>query len=145
MIELVTAMAILAILLTASMPMLQSVMNSSRSRSAAQRMQEDLQWAEGQAIQGNTDVSFILNGSDCGGSAWEIKNSSGAVLRCMSRTDFSALYRQVSITPTGATPLSINSLGVIGGLNGGALPVNFTAGTSIRTLTVLYSGRCDVS
>lgn len=145
MIELVTAMAILAILLTASMPTLQSVMNSSRSRSAAQRMQEDLQWAEGQAIQGNTVVSFILNGSGCGGSKWEIKNSSGTVLRCMSSTDFSALYRQVSITPTVATTLSINSLGVIGSLSPGALTVNFTAGTSIRTLTVLYSGRCDVT
>ena len=140
-------MAILAILLTASMPTLQSVMNSSRSRSAAQRMQEDLQWAEGQAIQGNTHVSFILNGSGCGGggSEWEITNSSGTVLRCMSRTDFSALYRQVSITPTVATTLSINSLGVISSLSGMALTVNFIAGTSIRTLTVLYSGRCDVT
>ncbi len=149
LLELVIALAIFGILLAMAVPMFQSLTGSSAAHEAADRLLQDVQWAQGQAVQRNMSFTLNLNGTDCGNSLWAVKNKSGTVVRCMSQTDFSATYPQVVTTLgnlSANTALTINSLGMVSPI-AGSLLVRFSTAAASKTwtLTLLPTGRCEIS
>lgn len=142
LIELVVAMAIFAILLSQAMPLYQSITGSMRARSAAERMLQDVQWAQSQAIAHNTD--YILNASAA--CDWEISTLSNQMLRCMSPADFAASYPQVTMSVvSGAVPVTINSLGAPNPAGTYALAFTPANGARVWTLTISPTGAGSIS
>ena len=142
LIELVVAMVVFAILLSQAIPLYQSMMGSMRARSAAERMLQDIQWAQSQAIAHN--MSYIVTMS--AGYEWDITNQSGAIVRGLSVVDFNSAYPQVTLAAvSGILPVTINSLGAP--IPTGTYSVTFTpaAGARVWTLTISPTGTGSIS
>ena len=117
LIELVVAMTILAILLTAGIPMFRSTLADWKARGAAERMMQDFQWAEEQAARSNQKLEFDIGGNDCGASEWAVIAPGGQngpqVVRCMAVADFSAQYAGVQFIPSVTGPVGVSPLGLV--------------------------------
>jgi type IV fimbrial biogenesis protein FimT len=142
LIELVVAMVVFAILLSQAMPLYQSMTGSMRARSAAERLLQDIQWAQSQAIAHNTRYIIAMSASD----EWDITNQSGTIVRGMSIADFNSAYPQVTLAAvSGTLPVTINSLGAP--IPAGTYSVTFTpaAGARVWTLTISPTGTGSIS
>ena len=72
LIELVVALAVLGVLLGAGVPLLSSTLADWRARGAAERMLQDVQWAQEQAAAHNQKLVFEIGGTACGSSEWSV-------------------------------------------------------------------------
>ena len=88
-----------------------------KARDAAERMMQDFQWAEEQAVRTNAHLEFKLPGNDCGPSEWSVTTQGGQnppqVLRCMSGADFSSDYHGVTFTATTTGQINISPIGLV--------------------------------
>ena len=145
LIELVVALAILAIILAAAIPMFSNITGSNRAHAAAERLMQDIQWAQGEAVRSNAAYTLTLNGADCGNSYWSI-HQGATLVRCMADTDFASIYKNIVVTPSATTPVSpatitISSLGMFTPV----LMVDFAApGIIAWNVSVTTSGRSEI-
>lgn len=119
MIELMVGIIVMAILAALALPSFQIMLRNSEVRTAAQSITNGLQRARAEAVARNTNVQFVLGTySGCAGtdSSWTVdyvvKPVPGAPpidARCSTE---GSTHVAVAATPTAATTVTFNSLGV---------------------------------
>ena len=87
LVELMIALAIMAILLTAAAPEFATWMRNSRVRAAAEAVRDGLQLARGEAVRRNTSLRFQLTSSLDSGCALNAKATDGPVNWVVSADD----------------------------------------------------------
>jgi type IV fimbrial biogenesis protein FimT len=120
MIELMVGIVVMAILVAMAMPSFQIMLRNSEVRAAAESITNGLLRARAEAVARNTNVQFVLgpypptcNGA---GSSWTVdyvvKPVAGAPpidARCSTE---GSTHVAIAATPTAATTVTFNSLGV---------------------------------
>lgn len=105
LIELMIAIAILAVLLTVGVPSFKVWMQNSQIRTATESIQNGLQLARAEAVRRNEQVSFILGT----GTSWTVQTvADGTVIQSRASSEGSA---NVTATVTGGTTATFNELG----------------------------------
>jgi type IV fimbrial biogenesis protein FimT len=107
LIELMIAIAVLAILLTVGVPSFQTWMLNTRIRTTAEAMQNGLQLARAEAVRRNARVRFTLSG----GTGWIVQTDGGTQIQTRPSAEGSTSVT-VTATPTGATTVTFNALGI---------------------------------
>lgn len=106
LIELFIGVVILGILLATGVPAFKVWMQNTKIRTATEAMQNGLQLARAEAVRRNERVRFVLGS----GTNWTISTDSGTTLQSRLSSDGSANVI-VTVTPSGATTVTFNSLG----------------------------------
>lgn len=108
-IELMTAILVVVVLLTIAVPSFRAWLQNSQIRNAAHSITTGLQRARAEAVARNTNISFVLSAD----SSWTINVVNPALeieSRAASEGSQNATY---TITPTGASTITFNNLGII--------------------------------
>lgn len=113
LIELVVTLLVLGVLLGAGVPWLADTLADWRARSAAERMLQDVQWAQAQAAAHNQKLVLEIGGAACGSSEWSVLRPGGQVTHCMSAADFGQQFRGVRLLPSVTGPVTISVLGQV--------------------------------
>lgn len=115
LIELMIAVAILAILTGLAMPSFQAWLQNAQIRNAAESVQNGLQRARAEAVGRNTDVEFVLGA----GSSWVVQLTDGTNIESRSSSEGSRDVT-VAVTPAGATTVTFNNFGGLKAANADA-------------------------
>lgn len=107
LIELMIAIAVLAILLTVGVPSFNAWILNTRIRTTAEAMQNGLQLARAEAVRRNERVRFVISG----GTGWIVQTDGGTQIQTRPSAEGSTSVA-VTVTPTGATTVTFNSLGL---------------------------------
>lgn len=119
LIEMMVAVAVLAIMMSLAMPSYQTWLQNTQIRNATESIQNGLQMARGEAVKRNTNVTFVLLGADatCSTSAtcssWEVRDVAGTVIQSRSSNEGSKKVAR-AVLPAGATTITFNSMGGVG-------------------------------
>lgn len=144
LIELVVTLCVLGVLLGAGIPWLAGTLADWRARGAAERMLQDVQWAQAQAAAHNQKLVLEIGGATCGSSEWSVLLPGGQVAHCMSAADFSQQFRGVRLLPSVTGPVSISALGLVSP----QFSVQFAAPSgqtpSSWTLSLTAGGRSEI-
>ena len=110
LVELVVTIAIAAILMAIAMPSLQSFLLNSKVRSAAGRLQEDLQMARAEAVKTNQVVALNISAAN-GVCAWSLAPTFSSYTP-MTAARYQSEYASVSCTAT-ASQICFDPLGTL--------------------------------
>jgi type IV fimbrial biogenesis protein FimT len=110
LVELVVTIAIAAILMAIAMPSLQSFLLNSKVRSAAGRLQEDLQMARAEAVKTNQVVALNISAAN-GVCAWNLAPTFSSYTP-MTAARYQSEYASVSCTAT-ASQICFDPLGTL--------------------------------
>jgi len=108
LIELMIAIAVLAILLAVGVPSFQTWMLNTRIRTTADAMQNGLQLARAEAVRRNERVRFVLSGN----TGWIVQTDGGTQIQARPSAEGSSNVT-VTVTPANATTVTFNSLGIV--------------------------------
>jgi type IV fimbrial biogenesis protein FimT len=153
LIELMVAIAILAILLTLGIPNFTVWMQNTQIRTATESIQNGLQLARAEAVRRNEPVSFILGT----GTSWTVQTvAAGTVIQSRASSEGSV---NVTVTVTGGNTATFNELGrlynpataptridlksSILGNQGRNLRIDITAGGQIRSCDPMFTDSND--
>lgn len=108
LIELITAIAVLSILLGIAVPAFQAWVLNTKIRTTAEAMLNGLQLARAEAARRNERVRFTLSG----GTGWTVQTNGGVQIQARPSAEGS---RNVSVTktPASATSVTFNALGLV--------------------------------
>lgn len=115
LVELMIAIAILAILTGLAMPSFKTWLQNAQIRNAAESVQNGLQRARAEAVGRNTDVEFVLGA----GTSWVVKLAGGANIESRSSSEGSRDVT-ITVTPAGATTVTFNNFGGVKAANADA-------------------------
>lgn len=107
LIELMVAIAVLAILLTVGVPSFKAWMLNTRIRTTAEAMQNGLQLARAEAVRRNERVRFVFDSS----TGWEVRAADGTPIQTRPSAEGSTSVT-VTATPANATTVTFNALGL---------------------------------
>lgn len=150
LIELVIAMAIVAILIVAGLPGITEWIQNAQIRAAAEGILNGLQTARSEAIRRNTVVTFTLDApGDKGGTGWTIVElNSGDVIQTKPSGEGSR-NAVVSPVPAAATTVTFNGFGRLptNGLNadGSALITTVNVDSTVLDAAVSRNMRIVIS
>lgn len=105
LVELVIAMAILAIIATLAMPSFQTMIENQRLRAAAESMLTGLQLARAEAIRRNVRVRFVM---DAAGSGWTVELADATPIQKRPAGETGA---EVTVALTGDRTVTYNAFG----------------------------------
>lgn len=136
LIELLIAIAIMAILAGIAVPSFTIWLQNTQIRTATESIKNGLQLARAEAIRRNEPVNFVL--SSATSTAWTVSTVAGTQIQQRLSSDGSPNVT-ATVTPAGATTVTYNRLGRIS--NAGALTqiVLDTSSTQDRPLTLNIS------
>ena len=106
LVELVVTIAIAAILMAIAMPSFSTFLVNSRVKSAAGRLQQDLQWARAEAIKENQVVTVNLTGTLSAAApacSWAVVASASSQAPQENQVAFQRDYPQVGCKVSGNT------------------------------------------
>jgi type IV fimbrial biogenesis protein FimT len=139
LIELMVTVVIIAILAAVVVPGFQSAIASIRMRGLAESITSGLQYARGEAVKQNQQVSFQIN-SD---SSWVVKNvSTGSTLQSKSAGEGSD--GSISVAQTGTNTLVFTSLGTTTAVNGQLSQIDFSASATTAKYRVIVGAGGNV-
>jgi type IV fimbrial biogenesis protein FimT len=153
LVELMIAVAVLAIIMSIAFPSFNAMIKNSQIRSAAESIQNGIQLARAEAVKRNAPVQFDLRGTN---SAWTIctQPASGGcpspddATTIQSRDESEGSSSSITVVTTDAAPFIFNSLGAMtspvpasNGLVAVTLGISTTAlpAAQARNLRVLIS------
>lgn len=153
LIELLIAMAILAILLGVAVPNFTTWLQNTQIRTATESIKNGLQLARAEAIRRNEPVNFVLSSATSTG--WTVSTVAGIQIQQRLSSDGSPNVT-AAVTPAGATTVTYNRLGRISNtgaltqiiLNGPSpqdrsLTLNISAGGQVRGCDPAISDTTD--
>lgn len=108
LIELMITIAIFSITLTFGVSSYRTWVKNTQIRNAAESIQNGIQRARAEAVKRNTSIAFALSAD----SSWQISVAGSGVIESRSGNEGSKNVT-VTPTPTGATTITLNSLGVV--------------------------------
>jgi type IV fimbrial biogenesis protein FimT len=108
LIELMITIAIFSITLTFGISSYRTWVQNTQIRNAAESIMNGIQRARAEAVKRNTSVAFDLSAD----SSWQISVAGSGVIETRSSSEGSKNVT-VTPTPTGATTITLNSLGVV--------------------------------
>lgn len=127
LIELMIAVAILAILTTISAPSFRELIANYRARTAAEGILNGLQLARTEAIHRNANTSFTLNT----GSGWTVA-SGGAQIQNRPASESGS---SVTVTTNGdSTSVTFTPIGAV---------ANYSSTTTLKQITISHPGAAD--
>lgn len=144
LVELMVVVAVLAALMSVGAPSFMEWIQNSRIRSAAESLQNGLQIARAEAVRRNTNVEFVLQGTNGG---WTVRLQQGATFVQGSTAEGGVKVIVASI-PAGSTTFTYNGLGRLSS-SGNAddteplerlnvdLPASILSGDKTRDLSIL--------
>lgn len=107
MTELMTGLAVIAVLSALAVPTMRSVIENGRIRAAGTSLQSGLSLARAESVRLNTQVEFALTAT-----GWVVRRvPGGQVLHQASGRDAFATGLDISPTPDGATSVTYNAFG----------------------------------
>lgn len=132
LIELMTAVMVLAVLMTIAMPSFRTWLQNTQIRNAAQSITSGIQRARAEAVARNTNVAFVLEDD----SSWTI-NVVNPALEIESRpaSDGSQDVTR-TVLPSGATTVTFSNLGIVVPATDMLTQVDLTATGGTRNLRV---------
>lgn len=93
LVEVMVTLAILAVLGSAFAPDLSTLRQGQQLRLAADRLQQDLQWARATAASTGTPLYVDATASaDCPLPAWRVHDVSGVTRRCLRQAEFTQAF-----------------------------------------------------
>lgn len=107
LVELMVAVAVVGILLSAGVPSFRAWLLNTKIRTTAEAMQNGLQLARAEAVRRNERVRFVISG----GTGWIVQTDAGTDLQTRPSGEGSSSVA-VTVTPNGATTVTFNSLGL---------------------------------
>jgi type IV fimbrial biogenesis protein FimT len=108
LIELLITIAIFSITLTFGVSSYRTWVQNNQIRNAAESILNGIQQARAEAVKRNTSVAFVLSTD----SSWQISVAGSGVIETRSSSEGSKNVA-VTATPTGATTITLNSLGMV--------------------------------
>lgn len=105
LVELVIALAILAIIATLALPSFQTMIENQRLRTAAESMLNGLQLARAEAIRRNARVRFVM---DAAGPGWKVELEDGTSIQVRPAGEAGA---DVAVVLTGDETVTYNAFG----------------------------------
>ena len=153
LIELLIAIAIVAILAGIAVPSFTTWLQNTQIRTATEAVKNGLQLARAEAIRRNEPVNFVL--SSVTGTGWTVSTVAGVQIQQRFSSDGSPNVT-ATVTPSGATTVTYNRLGRIS--NTGALTqidldtasaqdqplrIKISAGGQIRSCTPSITNTSD--
>lgn len=105
LVELVIAMAILAILATLALPSFQTMIENQRLRAAAESMLNGLQLARAEAIRRNARVRFVIEAT---GPGWKVELEDATAIQVRPAGEAGA---DVTVVHDGDTAVTYNAFG----------------------------------
>lgn len=151
LVELLIAIAILAVIAGLAAPSIGSLNERSRASAAAAAYGRAVQFAKGKAIQNGKAVRLLVNQpvSGCASgdarAAWAVVQTNGTVLQCLTMADFRSKYpdTQISIS-AGLTAYELRFTAAGLGTNGTAADesplVTFSSGGASRQVQMVSGG-----
>ncbi|WP_242470787.1 GspH/FimT family pseudopilin [Thiocystis violacea] len=137
LLELIVAIAILALLLAVAVPSMGTMIARNRLKAAAHAVAEDLQWTRSEAIKRNRVLQFSLDldhwcyGVDEPGALCDCRAPSGAARACslkrVSGVDFPGVRLDATFTATRFEPRRATALN-------GSLALTSSQGSAIRVV-----------
>ena len=115
LIELMIAVAILAILLTAVLPSFKAWIQNAKIRTATESLKNGLQLARVEAIRQNQGVFFRLDGTDSTWTVATVETAAASSVQIQRRSSAEG-SSNVTLDPTGGTTATFNGLGRAVGL-----------------------------
>ncbi|MEC5384335.1 GspH/FimT family protein [Uliginosibacterium sp. H3] len=147
LIELLTALVVLAVLLAIAVPSFSSQIQSGRAQMAADGLKRAASNARSIAVQTGRRTVLTVNGdaaSGCDGAAWAITQAQGTdttVLGCLTQTDFSKRYEGAALSGN-ALQLTFLPNGI--GNNTAAETYTLSSGDTSKSVRVNAGGSVDV-
>ncbi|MGV8934226.1 MAG: GspH/FimT family pseudopilin [Gallionellaceae bacterium] len=140
LIELMVAVAILAILLTAVLPSFKAWIQNAKIRTATESLKNGLQLARVEAIRRNQGVIFSLVGTDSTWSVDTIATAAASSVQIQSRSSAEG-SSTVTLIATGGTTATFNGLGRTVGTGLTKIDVvnNILTSTEMKKLRILIS------
>jgi type IV fimbrial biogenesis protein FimT len=106
-VELVTALAVIALLAAMAVPTMRSVVENGRIRTAGNSIQNGLALARTEAVRSNIQVEFALTAN-----GWEVRRAAdGVVLQQAAGMEVSGSGLTLDVDPEGADRITFNSFG----------------------------------
>lgn len=105
LVELVIALAILAIIATLALPSFQTMIQNQRLRTATESLLNGLQLARAEAIRRNARVRFVM---DAAGPGWTVELEDGTDIQARPAGEAGA---DVAVARTGDTTVTYNAFG----------------------------------
>lgn len=158
LIELMVALAVLAIILMIALPNFSSTIQSGRVQAAADGFRRVTSQARDIAAQTGKRATLSVNASvsGCGDAAWSITQGS-TVRACLTKADFAKRYEGVVLggdcdglttvfSPSGVGGVILKNGTLIADSSGSPQPAtcSLTGGGSSKTLKVMAGGAVDV-
>ena len=151
LIELVTVMAIIAMLLGLAVPSFSRWINNAKVRTGAETLQNALRLAQAEAIKRSHQVAFVLTNATAAESALPVANGQNwyiQVLPTVAGETVDAAYVQGGsvgnqtngISVTGPAIICFNSIGVLVANAATGIGTNCTAPTDVVTYDISRSG-----
>ena len=140
LIELMIAVAILAILLTAVLPSFKAWIQNAKIRTATESLKNGLQLARVEAIRQNQGVFFSLDGTNSSWSVATVQTAAASSVQIQTRSSAEG-SSTVALVATGGTTATFNGLGRAVGLTriDVELPVAILPTNEQRKLSVLIT------
>jgi len=106
LIELMTTIAVIGILLVASVPTMRGVIENSRIRSASESLKYGLMLARTEAVRRNTRVAFVTDAT-----GWQVRTvAGGEVLHQAAGTEGTGRL-EITMTPADADQVTFDAFG----------------------------------
>ncbi len=146
LIELMVAVAILAVILAAAIPNFTKQIQGGRAEMAAKSFARTVASARAIASQTGRRTLLVVNSTPagvegCNTPQWMIVQGT-TVLNCMTQADFSSRYEGASVSP--ATSLTITYLPTGIASNTDAQTYSFVAGNVTKKVTINAGGTADL-
>ncbi|MET1490565.1 Tfp pilus assembly protein FimT/FimU [Uliginosibacterium paludis] len=152
LIELMVTIAVLAVIMAIAVPSFTRQIQSGRAEMAADGLKRAVASARALASQTGRRTTLTINGvvTDCGDkAAWAITQG-GALVSCVSTTDFSKRYEGATLDSTASVTLVFGPSGLSAGLSGAAgnldsVTYRFVSGSVRKAVTIDAGGVVGVS
>lgn len=113
MTELMTALAVIALLSALAVPTMRSVIENGRIRAASTSIQNGIALARTEAVRLNTQVEFAFTAN-----GWEVRRVAGAqVLHQAAGREVGATGLSISVVPADADRVTYNAFGRVATIN----------------------------
>lgn len=146
LIELMVAIAVLAILMAAAIPNFTKQIQSGRAEMAAKNFARTVASARAIASQTGRRTLLVVNSvpagvTGCSNPKWMIVQDT-TVLNCMTAADFASRYEGAAVTPESSVTITYLPTGIAN--NTSSQTYTFAAGNVTKKVTINAGGTADI-